>query len=185
MLVHPKDKLSPQQKADAIYKIPCNDCEKSYIGETGRLFKTRLEEHRRDVEKFEKKPYTRQTRLSSVTETHRSAITDHVSETNHSVSWDDSLVIDRESDKYTRWIKESIWIRREGQKTMNKDEGAYRLHHIYDHLITPSTPGSTSKNTNRSNTSRNTNRSKKAVIGDSSAISAQSDESESVSLKRH
>ena len=68
---------------------------------------------------------------------------------------------------------------------MNKDEGAYRLHHIYDHLITPSTPASTSKNTNRSNTSRNTNRSKKAVIGDSSAISAQSDESESVSLKRH
>ena len=137
MLVHPKDKLLPEQKSEAIYDIPCADCPKSYIGETGRSFGIRLQEHQTDVEKFETKPYTRSTRTISVTETHRSAITDHVAQTNHSIDWDSSKVIARESDKTTRWIKEAVWIRRKGKDIINKDEGAYKLHHIFDQLITP------------------------------------------------
>jgi len=54
-------------------------------------------------------------------------------------------VIDRESDRYTRWIKESIWLRRKGTKTlMNRDEGAYNLHNIYTQLLTPPTVNSNS-----------------------------------------
>ena len=70
MLVYPKDKLLPHQKSEAIYEIPCADCPKSYIGETGRSFGTRLQEHQKEVEKFELKPYTRSSRKSSVAEQH-------------------------------------------------------------------------------------------------------------------
>ena len=42
LLVHLKDKLEKSQKAQAIYEIPCADCRKSYIGETGRPFGVRL-----------------------------------------------------------------------------------------------------------------------------------------------
>ena len=35
VLVHPKDKVEKQKKAGVVYKIPCSQCEKVYIGETG------------------------------------------------------------------------------------------------------------------------------------------------------
>ena len=39
MLVHPKDERDPSQTAETIYEIPCKNCPKSYVGETGRLFR--------------------------------------------------------------------------------------------------------------------------------------------------
>jgi len=168
MLVHPKDKLLPQQKAEAIYEIPCGDCASSYIGETGRPFGTRLKEHQKEVEKFESKPYTRASRTSSVTEIHKSAITDHVASTNHSIQWEDAKVIDREADKTTRWLKEAIWIRRKGKDTLNKDEGAYSLNNIYDQLITPSTVVPVAYKTKQTD-----------------VMSCQSEEAASVVVKRH
>ena len=116
LLVHPKDKLDISHKAQAIYEIPCGDCRKSYTGETGRPFGVRLAEHQREVQKLESLHYTRSTRKASVTEQHKSAITDHVAATNHSINWEEAKVIDREADKCTRWLKEAIWIRRRGQQ---------------------------------------------------------------------
>ena len=146
MLVHPKEKLLPHQKSEAIYEIPCPDCPKSYIDETGRFFGTRLQEHQKELEKFELNLYTRSSRKSSVAEQHKSAITDHVVLTNHNIKWDAAKVIDTESDKTTRWVKEVIWIRRKGKNILNKDEGAYKLSNIFDQLIhtTPSTAASSS-----------------------------------------
>ena len=50
ILVHPKDKKDTTEISDAVYNIPCKSCDKSYIGETGRLFGTRLKEHQKDSE---------------------------------------------------------------------------------------------------------------------------------------
>jgi hypothetical protein len=135
MVVHPKDKRDPLQTADAIYEIKCKNCPKSYIGETGRLFKTRIHEHRTETEKISAKSFTRSQRKSSVTDTHKSAIAEHVAAKNHVISWDEAKIIDKESDKTTRWLKEAIWIRTRGKNTMNKDEGAYKLDRVYDQLI--------------------------------------------------
>ncbi|XP_070537052.1 uncharacterized protein [Ptychodera flava] len=146
ILVHPKDKLLTNKKAEVVYEIPCADCPKSYVGETGRSFGVRLQEHQKEVQKFESKQYTRSTRKSSMTDQHKSAITDHVVATNHNIAWEEANIVDRESDKTTRWIKEAIWIRRRGENILNKDEGAYKLHNIFDQLIhtTPSTAADSS-----------------------------------------
>ena len=37
------------------YEIKCKNCQKSYIGETGRLFRTRLKEHKTESDKVEEK----------------------------------------------------------------------------------------------------------------------------------
>ena len=42
-----KDKVEKQKKVGVVYKIPCSQCEKVYIGETGRQLGTRITEHRR------------------------------------------------------------------------------------------------------------------------------------------
>ena len=44
-----KDPVTKEQRTDAIYSIPCNDCDNEYIGQTKRQFGTRLKEHQKAV----------------------------------------------------------------------------------------------------------------------------------------
>ena len=145
MLVHPKDKRDPLQTADSIYEIPCKSCPKTYIGETGHLFRIRLSEHQKEADKISAKNFTRSQRKTSSSETFKSAITEHVAATNHIINWDEAKIIDQENDKTTRWLKEAIWIRSRGKDTMNKDEGAYKLNRIYDQVIEKRQPLVTSQ----------------------------------------
>ncbi|XP_072042917.1 uncharacterized protein [Amphiura filiformis] len=135
LLVHPKDKIDSSQSCDCVYEIPCQTCNKSYIGETGRKFQTRLNEHRKDTEKIKDVKYTRAKRKESVTEQHKSAITDHVAQENHVIDWQGAKILEKDSNKHTRWIREALWIRKRGQETLNRDEGVYSLNHIYDPLL--------------------------------------------------
>ena len=82
------------------------------MGETARKLETRVKEHRQDYEK---------------------------AQCNHVIDWEGAKVIDSERDKYQRWIKEAIWIKRKSP-TMNRDEGAYQLSHVWTGLITTSPP---------------------------------------------
>ena len=70
LLVHPKDKRDPANTTDAIYEIPCMNCNSCYIGETGRTFNTRLEEHKSEVNKVSGTVTTRADRKESLTTTH-------------------------------------------------------------------------------------------------------------------
>ena len=63
------------------------------------------------------------------------ALTDHATKQNHVINWSQATVIDREPERFTRWIKEAIHIRKEGQQTMNGDEGSYQLSHAYDRFL--------------------------------------------------
>jgi len=61
---------------------------------------------------------------------------------NNVIDWDQAKVVDRESNKMDRWIKEAIGLhRKEQDKSMNRDKGSYQLSHICDRLFTPSTSG--------------------------------------------
>ena len=142
MLVHPKDKRNPMQTTEAIYEIPCKNCPKTYIEKMRCLFKRRLSEHRMETEKVSAKSYTRAQRKSSTSKIHKSAITKHVASSNHVIGCDEAKIIDQEPDKTTRWLKESICIRSRGNKTMNKDEGVYRLDRVNDQIITKQQPKS-------------------------------------------
>jgi hypothetical protein len=135
LLVHPKDKRDATQTSDCVYQIPCHSCEKVYIGETGRLFGTRLDEHKKDASTVRDIKFTRANRKESTTEQHKSAITDHIAQENHTIDWDSAKIIDKDTDKQKRWIREAIWIRRQGPKIINRDEGIYTLNHVYDPLI--------------------------------------------------
>ena len=123
---------------DCIYEIPCKNYAYTYIGETGRKFTTRLEEHKKEADKLEikNKNFTRQAKKQSVGEQSKSAIADHALQINHVINWDDAKVLQMESDASARYIRESIWIWKRGTNIMNRDEGAYFLSHVYDPLLT-------------------------------------------------
>ena len=114
------------------------NCERVYIGETGRKLETRILEHKRDVETAEQGVRTRRSRSETSQEQNKSAITDHTVSKNHVPNWKDVEVLDKEEDYFKRQIKEAIWIRR--NVTINRDEGAYRLSHVYDSLLQAKSP---------------------------------------------
>jgi len=49
-------------------------------------------------------------------------------------------MVDRQTDRCVRRIKEAMWIRKTVQ-TMNRDEGDYRLSHGWDCLLTTPSGG--------------------------------------------
>ena len=44
-----KDRLDHQDKNNAVYKIPCLDCNVVYVGETSKCVKDRIKEHKTAV----------------------------------------------------------------------------------------------------------------------------------------
>jgi len=87
------------------------------------------------VESFTAGTQTRASRARESSVTHKSTITDHAVEDNHVIDWDKAKVVDREAERQTGWIKETLLIR----KTlihMNRDAGSYQLSHASDQMIT-------------------------------------------------
>ena len=134
LVVHPKDKINRDETGECVYRIPCQNCEQVYIGETGRSFGTRMKEHRTEVEQNEKRKFTRSTKRTADEEQSKSAITDHTRRENHVINWDEAKILDKESDRMTRWIREAIRIRKE-KTTMNRVCGSYQLSHTYDTVL--------------------------------------------------
>ena len=105
------------------------------MGETSRAFGTRLKEHMKDAEKVNSRRYTRTSRKDSVEEVYKSAVTDHIAKQNHVIDWEGAKIVEKDSNKQTRWIREAIRIRKRGAKVLNRDEGVYSLSHMYDKLL--------------------------------------------------
>ena len=84
-----------------VYKIPCKNCERVYVGETGRSLGARVKEHRKEVDSITG-VFTRAEKTRAASICNKSAITDHVSNENHVIDWENAKVIDRESDKADR-----------------------------------------------------------------------------------
>ena len=47
LLVHPKDPVGKDKVVGLVYKISCEECEATYVGETERSLKARFGEHKR------------------------------------------------------------------------------------------------------------------------------------------
>ena len=165
LLVHPKDKRDDHNTTDALYSLPCMNCNLEYIGETGRKFGTRLNEHKTEVDKVSKSVFTRASRKESLSTVHKSAVTDHVVEQNHVIGWDRARVIGTEQNRYKRWVKEAMEIKKRRGATMNRDEGQYFLSHVYDELLLQKSLKK--KKTPTGNT-------KSAVLGRSSSVGSSS-----------
>ena len=110
------------------------------VGETCRLFGTRKKEHKDESIRKKSDKFTRASRKESLNLDFDSAVAEHAVMENHLIDWDNCNILANDGTRNTRWIRESIWIRRKSNKDMhrhlmNGDEGAYRLSHLYDQLI--------------------------------------------------
>ena len=70
-----------------------------------------------------------------LTNTHKSALTDHTSQNNHIIDWDDSKLVGREDQWKRRQILETIRIQQEGETAINRDGGNYDLPRLWTPLL--------------------------------------------------
>lgn len=118
-LIHPlKDQLQKELHNNVVYKISCNDCDASYVGQTSRLLKTRIAEHRNHI--------SRNTNQHSV-------ITDHRL-TNHEFAWDEVEILDEERIYGKRLVSEMIFIKRQ-TNSLNLQSDTEGLHHAYFNIL--------------------------------------------------
>ena len=75
-----------------IYKIPCKNCERFYIGETGRFLSLRIHEH------------------SNMKGVNKSAIANHRFQIGHEMDFKATKIIHRENSIFRRKIAESLYI---------------------------------------------------------------------------
>ena len=100
----PKDKPT-----SGVYKIPCKDCEKSYIGETGRCLEKRITEHKKDI----------------VMQKSESGVAEHVRESDHFFDFKNAKIIYPSKNVVKRHIVESTLIStlKKSNKTCNLNLG--------------------------------------------------------------
>ena len=114
----PKDPVTKEQRTDAIYSIPCNDCQNEYIGQTKRQFGTRLKEHQKAVFFCKKE---------------NSALSEHTCLTNHTIGWDKSKIITTNRRYHQRLCLEA-WHINSAHAPLNRDDGGL-LPDAYLHLV--------------------------------------------------
>jgi len=114
-----KDPLKNDNKCNIIYKIDCNNCDASYVGQTSRQLQTRIKEHRNHI------------RWNSG---NRSVITEHRLEFDHDFKWDDIRLLDREPILTKRLTSEMLFIKRQ-ENSINLQTDTELLPDIYLPLI--------------------------------------------------
>ena len=107
MLVHPKDPVPVSKRKGVVYSIPCAECPRTYIGQTGRSLDLRLQEHRRALKN------------GDVT---ASAVAEHVFTAGHQVDLSKASVIDYHPHTQTRCLLES-WHIQHQQVPLNRERG--------------------------------------------------------------
>ena len=117
ILVRPKDKVLKERVTCPVYHIKCEDCEDSYIGETGRSLKARFQEHRRP---------------SSA----NSEVSKHINSDcpEHHIDMDNAKILEVEPKWFERGVREAIHIRML-KPTLNRDAGRYNLPHVWDNTL--------------------------------------------------
>jgi len=82
-----KDPLPKFNHSNVIYKIACNDCDASYVGQTGRRLIARLNEHRANINK---------------SSDNLTVVSMH-SLLGHNFKWEDTTIMDQEPSYKKDW----------------------------------------------------------------------------------
>nr|CAH8832216.1 unnamed protein product [Trichobilharzia regenti] len=107
ILCKPKDPIEKGDKINTIYKINCVNCNKHYIGQSGRPLRIRIQEHKSAVKRHD---------INSLVSIHSD---DH----GHQFDWDNVKILNRGNTKCAREFLEA-WYSNENaiNKHVNIDE---------------------------------------------------------------
>jgi len=103
----PKDPISEELVSGVVYKIPCNDCEQVYIGQTGNSLATRVKQHKAACVHFQPQ---------------KSALAEHSLTASHQINWSGACVLSRETRWRQRLFLEAVHTNLQEGLTLNRCE---------------------------------------------------------------
>ena len=89
-----KDSIFTSEKSCLIYKIPCNDCEFSCIGQTKQDLKTRILKQQKTIRNQQPE---------------KSALCKHSMIHDHRIAWQEALILKTKTD-YSKWLFAESWF---------------------------------------------------------------------------
>ena len=107
ILMRPKDPVPPENQVGVVYRIPCMDCPKAYVGQSGRSLAWRLKEHQRAFHNVDM---------------NASALAEYVWQEQHWIDWSSAEVLDSKQFLLPRLMLESWFIHSEGNP-LNRERG--------------------------------------------------------------
>lgn len=113
IIIKAKDKTAPFKTNNVVYKINCENCTASYVGQTKRTLEKRLDEHSKKRD---------------------NVIHDHETTHNHNFDYRRPKILDKEKNYNKRIISEMIHINLQ-KNPINKKEDTQNLSHCYTHLF--------------------------------------------------
>nr|CAI5839181.1 unnamed protein product [Callosobruchus analis]CAI5844796.1 unnamed protein product [Callosobruchus analis]CAI5849912.1 unnamed protein product [Callosobruchus analis]CAI5849913.1 unnamed protein product [Callosobruchus analis]CAI5855619.1 unnamed protein product [Callosobruchus analis] len=105
-------------KSNVVYKIPCGECSKSYIGQTSRYLQGRINSHKSDINR----------------NVNSCGLTQHAIDTGHTVSWSNAKILDVESNYFKRTFLEMVHINNT-RNNLNKKSDIDGLSCIYSYIL--------------------------------------------------
>ena len=88
-----KDPIEPNQVRGVVYEVPCSDCDRTYIGQTGNSLHTRIKQHRAACRLFQRD---------------KSALAEHSIDLDHRIDWDNAKVVSRQPRWHQRLFEEAF-----------------------------------------------------------------------------
>lgn len=113
-----KDKTPINLQNNVVYKIPCNNCQQIYIGQTKRNLQSRLTSHKSDCNR----------------KVLNCALTEHMERNKHQPNYEGVKVLHRENNLSKRLFLEMIEINEE-VNSMNKKTDVNGLSAIYTYIL--------------------------------------------------
>ena len=104
-LYNVKDKNKPDENTEVVYKIECNDCDISYIGETKKQLKDRVKQHEAAVRN----------------KTSLSLVYQHVAENNHTMNFPGAKVLAKSKQEKPRKLLEAFYTYSD-QNSINRSQ---------------------------------------------------------------
>lgn len=114
-----KDVLQNNDKTNVVYKLNCQNCNMSYVGQTKRHLRTRVREHCNNIK---------------LHETNHSVLSKHRLEFRHEFDWSKPNILHSEKYVRKREIAEMFYIKK-FNNVINLQKDTDSLNNIYDKII--------------------------------------------------
>lgn len=110
-----KTQIPKEKKSNIVYEIPCQNCDSIYIGQTKQYLEKRIQEH-----KSKKDAHT--------------ALNDHTKQTGHTFNFQDTKILQTETNYYKRLFAETVEIKKHNNAINYKTDTTY-FPVIYNKLL--------------------------------------------------